>query len=361
MYKETDLTNIKCEKCQHSITYEYVSFQGRKCTIGNHHASGYSVKCSQCRKGYGPWIPFNLSLFPGFSDPDKCPCMKLCTYCGYNESSEKCCGRNRDKNAHLLRQRHRGIDDDGFDDDLYRMCLKCGKWDRMCDGICVKPEAEAGSVVKSDDESAVKSEGEAEPAVKPVAEPAVKEWVPINKRKYGLFSLDDTMKIMLTPLKDYVDEKKNMFAYESRKSINKLNLRALQYPFSFINDDIYYKPEKICTGLVEEEPIKPGNFPNNILEYYWIHEGENDGMGDDEAWHLFCKIKAEDGENAYVYYTASCDYTGFDCQGSMRMYISRNANALIDSLNKPIQKLFMKAKGYCFRENSGEEKIETTV
>ena len=134
MYKETDLTNIKCDKCQNPITYEYVSFQGGTCTIGRQHTSSYAVKCSQCIKGYTDWMQFNVSLFPGFPDPHKCPCMKLCTYCGYNESSDKCCGIYRNKNRYL------GIDENGFDDDVYRMCLKCGKWDRMCKGDCVKPE-----------------------------------------------------------------------------------------------------------------------------------------------------------------------------------------------------------------------------
>lgn len=140
-----------------------------------------------------------------------------------------------------------------------------------------------------------------------------------------------------------------LFSSDILTPINNLNLKALEYPLSFINDK-YYSLESICTGLIEEEPIEPGDFPNNIVEYYWIHEGENDGMGDDGTWHLLCKVMAEDLVEAYVYYTASCDYTGFDCQGSMRMYISQNASALLDSLNKGVQELLMKDKGISMSE-----------
>jgi hypothetical protein len=338
MYKETDLTNIKCDKCQTPIAYETVSFIGAcngTCIVGNYHPKQYAVKCSKCKKGYGPWKDFNISLFPNFPDPDKCTCKNLCNYCGFNVRSEKCCGRNRNKNTHLLRQ---GND---FDDDLYRLCLKCGKWDRMCDGSCVKSDGE--STVESD--PVVKRD----PVVK---DEAKEEWIPINKRKYGIFSLDDIMKIILKPLKDYSNEPVNMFAYPSKfEPIDKLNLKALEYPFSFINDNvIYYKPSEICTGLVNEEPIDVGDFPNNIVEYYWIHEGTND----EENWHLFCKVTTKEGEEAYVYYTAGCDYTGFDCQGDMKIYISRNAPALLDSLDKVIQDKLIRAKGICTRKNSTE-------
>lgn len=96
MFKETDLTNITCKICQTPITYEYVSFQGGKCTIGVFHPSSYSVKCFKCRKGYGDWKLFDVALFPGHPDPKKCPCNKLCPLCGFNEESEKCCGHNKD-------------------------------------------------------------------------------------------------------------------------------------------------------------------------------------------------------------------------------------------------------------------------
>ena len=39
------------------------------------------------------------------------------------------------------------------------------------------------------------------------------------------------------------------------------------------------------------------------------------------------KNKRKNGK--YAFYTAWCDYTGFDCQGGMKLYISSNINVLI--------------------------------
>jgi hypothetical protein len=314
MYKESDLTNIKCDKCQSPITYETVSFIGPcngTCVIGKYHPTEYAVKCSRCRKGYGPWKKFDISLFPNFPDPNKCPCRELCHYCGFNEASAKCCSREQSNK------------DDEFVDDLYWICQTpgCGKEERIC-GHNRNVETQVKSNPKTP--------------------------------YYSIFSNNSIMDTILKPLKDYSNEKVNMFTYKSEfEPIDKLNLKALEYPFSFINKD-YYELSEICTGLVDEEPINIGDFPNNIVEYYWIHEGTND----EENWHLFCKVMAEDtsdkgdadSKEAYVYYTAGCDYTGFDCQGDMKIYISRNAPALLYSLDRDVLDKLMSAKGICIRQ-----------
>lgn len=129
------------------------------------------------------------------------------------------------------------------------------------------------------------------------------------------------------------------------------NIKSLQYPLSFISrdgeNDSYHDPyyvKDFCKGLLEEEPFEIGDFPNNIVEYYWIHEGKND----EEAWQLFCKIKlpAEvNGNNeAYAYYTASCDYTGFDCQGGMQMSVSMSAKNLFYDIPNRTRELFLAEK-----------------
>ena len=101
------------------------------------------------------------------------------------------------------------------------------------------------------------------------------------------------------------------------------NRKALEYPFSFIGEEHYYIPHTFCKGLPDEEPLDCGAFPNNIIEYYWIHEGEND----EEDWMCLCKLN----NDCYVFYSASCDYTGFDCQGGMEMIISKDINKLFNS------------------------------
>ena len=101
----------------------------------------------------------------------------------------------------------------------------------------------------------------------------------------------------------------------------------LDYPFSFIipSEDEYVMTSfilgEIVQGLPSEEPIDPGNFPHNIVEYYWVHEG----MNDEEPW--YCLAKLDNG--AFIFYTASCDYTGFDCQGGMGLTIASSLEKLV--------------------------------
>jgi hypothetical protein len=91
-------------------------------------------------------------------------------------------------------------------------------------------------------------------------------------------------------------------------------LSVLEYPFSFItNGD--YKVTNFCRGVPGDEPCDPGNFPNNIAEFYWIHEGAHD----EEPWTCLCRLDS----GLYVFYLAHCDYTGFDCQGEMVMFVAR--------------------------------------
>ncbi len=103
--------------------------------------------------------------------------------------------------------------------------------------------------------------------------------------------------------------------------LSKPKIKALEYPFEWIGEENYgYSVRDFCRGFADEEPGDPGNFPNNIVEYYWIKEGENDY----EAWHCLCKLDT----GYYAYYNASCDYTGFDCQGGMLLFISKNKERL---------------------------------
>ncbi len=101
---------------------------------------------------------------------------------------------------------------------------------------------------------------------------------------------------------------------------------ALEYPFSFIKGSedagwcADYEVNEFTEGLVGEEKCEAGNFPNNIAEFYWIFEGHND----EEAWKVLCKL---DNGN-YALYLAWCDYTGFDCQGGMKLIVSKNLSRL---------------------------------
>lgn len=118
---------------------------------------------------------------------------------------------------------------------------------------------------------------------------------------------------------------------------------VLEYPFSFIADlgkkACYYEYDinDFSKGLLDEEKCDAGNFPKNIVEFYWLHEGHND----EEPWYCLCKL---DNGN-YAYYTAWCDYTGFDCQGGMELIVSKDLNRLFNQgLGKKERELYMKDK-----------------
>lgn len=96
------------------------------------------------------------------------------------------------------------------------------------------------------------------------------------------------------------------------------NPDALVYPFESIELNLYDIDPRPIIGH-ESAPI--GNFPKNIAYYYWIHEGENDG----ESWYCLCKLT----NGSYVYYTARCDLTGFDCQGDMILWSSTDPAVLL--------------------------------
>jgi hypothetical protein len=103
---------------------------------------------------------------------------------------------------------------------------------------------------------------------------------------------------------------------------------AFSYPFSCISGGeeeswcATYDTDDFCTGLLGEEKddLSCGKFPDNIVEFYWLHEGHND----EDAWECLCKL---DNGN-YAYYSAWCDYTGFDCQGGMKMIVSKDLKRL---------------------------------
>lgn len=107
---------------------------------------------------------------------------------------------------------------------------------------------------------------------------------------------------------------------------------AVEYPLSCISKEgdeefnwgMEFHTKDFVEGLIDEEEFDIGDFPKNIAEHYWVHEGHNDT----DAWYLFCKIALPDGADAYAFYRASCSFTGFDGQGTMKMIVSKDAKKL---------------------------------
>lgn len=114
---------------------------------------------------------------------------------------------------------------------------------------------------------------------------------------------------------------RNERSFELRQQISP-DVEWLSYPYSYLNEyDL--TPKQIIGEHVEEEI----DFPSCVSHYYWIHKGLNDEM----PWRsLFGYYDNDKGKYRYGFYIGECDYTGFDCQGSMRIYLSDRIDVLIE-------------------------------
>ena len=100
--------------------------------------------------------------------------------------------------------------------------------------------------------------------------------------------------------------------------------QALEYPFVYLNE-YRLMPRPIIGEPYEEKRLE--DFPNCISHYYWIHEGRNDV----DAWRALFQYKDKNtNEYRYGFYIGECDYTGFDCQGSMDIYVANHYSVLIE-------------------------------
>ena len=130
---------------------------------------------------------------------------------------------------------------------------------------------------------------------------------------------------------------------------------AFSYPFSCISsgeEDSWcptYDTDDFCEGLLGEEKdgLSCGKFPGNIVEFYWLHEGHND----EDAWECLCKL---DNGN-FAYYTAWCDYTGFDCQGGMKIIVSKDLKRLF------YEGLTERSRANCLKEKKAPIKPDTNT
>ena len=135
-------------------------------------------------------------------------------------------------------------------------------------------------------------------------------------------------------IQDSVDDVGDVFENLSTEDIvtsqiqQSVNASWYDYPFSTIKDDSGYldkfSTSSIYTNLIGQPDNSShiGNFPDNIKTYIWGREGEND----EESWLLLCQLD----NDYYAYLEAWCDYTGFECQGGMKLYCSKEFHILVE-------------------------------
>lgn len=109
--------------------------------------------------------------------------------------------------------------------------------------------------------------------------------------------------------------------------------KSFEEPFSYIinrDRDNYYAKQlyhphvgaNMKTIQLRNAASCTTRFPHNIEAVYYYEIGWNDG----DDWRLIGVL--DDG--TYFYFEAGCDYTGFDCQGFMRLYLSMDMDDLLD-------------------------------
>ncbi len=97
------------------------------------------------------------------------------------------------------------------------------------------------------------------------------------------------------------------------------NLKLINYVCE--NNGKVCHTDKNSNDIINND-YKPTIAPKQLLniktwkKIYYYQEGQND----DAEWVIFCKTI----DNVYIYLRASCDYTGFDCQGGGMISFSRN-------------------------------------
>jgi len=111
------------------------------------------------------------------------------------------------------------------------------------------------------------------------------------------------------------------------RDYQKDGVKGFGYPFSCVDDfrSSMYHPivgKDMKTVHIKNVDAIVKDFPHNVRFVYYFEVGKPDY----DQWRLVGILK----NGLYFYYDAGCDYTGFDCQGSMRLYLSDDFDELAD-------------------------------
>jgi hypothetical protein len=108
---------------------------------------------------------------------------------------------------------------------------------------------------------------------------------------------------------------------QPRKQRGEHDIEAFNYPFQSTG-------EGERRGIPHLVSPPTGNFPGNIKRWIWSSAGQPDG----DSWVCLVELKQEKGYEGqrYLYYTAWCDYTGFDCQGGGHTIVAERLEDLVE-------------------------------
>lgn len=96
--------------------------------------------------------------------------------------------------------------------------------------------------------------------------------------------------------------------------------RACRYPLSFAGSML-----ECTTVFGDPGPVRVPEgyeFQSCVKDVFYMKKGENDG----DEWVLLGTLVG----CGWFYYTVSCDYTGFDCQGGMRCVAASSLGRLVE-------------------------------
>lgn len=101
--------------------------------------------------------------------------------------------------------------------------------------------------------------------------------------------------------------------------------KMFEYPFSYF-DQTTVKVVPPGATLKGPTPKSIQNeFPRCITKVYYFVQGWNDGL----AWQILAQLVDCCGYVVYSYFHAWCDYTGFDCQCGMNLYLANSLEEVV--------------------------------
>lgn len=84
-----------------------------------------------------------------------------------------------------------------------------------------------------------------------------------------------------------------------------------------------YRLDSIVRPMPGVAAAPLGDFPNNIKDYFWL----NDGKNDENPWYMLARLS----NGTFVFLAASCNFSGFDCQGQIHLYAATDLQTLYDN------------------------------